>query len=115
MQRYLRAVVISAACLFAASGLACGSQGASVSQGANSCVMKSDGGKSRIHPENSGLSCSSIRSIISVLPSTPGVTPLTNENGEASWVCRVYPKSALPRELRCHEGKHHFERVRISG
>ncbi|MGN6274865.1 MAG: hypothetical protein ACTHNP_02915 [Solirubrobacterales bacterium] len=102
---------------------ACGSPAASVGAGAQalvgegekSCVIEGNGVKSRIRPEDSGLPCSSIRMILVILPDVPGVQTLQNENGEPSWVCREYPKSALPRELRCHEGKRHFERVRIQG
>jgi hypothetical protein len=77
------------------------------------CVINNDGVKSRIRPESSGLPCTSIQMILVVLSNQPGVSPLYDENGEPSWVCREYPKSALPREIRCHEGKRHFERVRI--
>lgn len=109
------------ACLLAVVGSACGSQAASVgtgmealaSEGEKGCVMKHNGVKSLIRPENSGLPCSSIRAIFLVLSDAPGVQTLENENGEPSWVCREYPQSALPREVRCHEDKRHFERVRI--
>lgn len=71
--------------------------------------MKHNGVKSRIRPENSGLPCSSIQLILMVLSNEAGVTPLYSGNGEPSWVCREYPKAALPREVRCHEGTLHFE------
>jgi hypothetical protein len=77
------------------------------------CVIDHNGVKSQIRPENSGLRCSGIQSILMVLSNGLGVSTLYNENDEPSWVCREYPKSALPRELRCHEGRLHFERVRI--
>jgi hypothetical protein len=106
------------ACVLAVVGFACGSQAASVgtpfaSEGEKSCVIKHNGMKSQIRPENSGLPCSSIQSILVILSNQPGVTPLYDGNGEPSWICREYPKSALPREVRCHEEERHFEMVRI--
>lgn len=114
MQRHLIALAVSVSLLLAVGSSACGSQAASVSQGSKACIMTHHGVKSRIQPENSGLPCGTIRSILMVLSAGPGVTQLENENGEPNWVCRVYPKSALPREIRCHEDGRHFERVRIS-
>lgn len=113
MQRYPRALAISITCLLAVGGAACGSGAASASGSGRACVMNDHGVKSRIRPENSGLTCSAIQSILKVLPNEVGVSPLYNENGEPSWVCRKYAKSALPREVRCHEDKRHFERVRV--
>lgn len=113
--------MISAASLLAVAGSAFGSRAAPVGTGRNAlaaegqkgCVMKHSGVKSLIQPENSGLSCSSLRAVLAVLSDGSGVQTVENGDSQSSWVCRVYPKSALPREVRCHEGKRHFERVRI--
>lgn len=113
--------VTAMVCLLAMVGGGCWLQAASAGRWAQSsssdrtkgCVMKHNGVKSLIQPENSGLRCSAIRVIILVLSDQPGVQVVEDESGEPSWVCRVYQKSALPRELRCHQDQRHFERVRI--
>ena len=120
-QRLTAMAAVLAACLCALGGSACGLHTASVGPGERallgvgdkSCVIKHNGVKSQIRPENSGLPCSSIQSILLVLSNQPGVTPLSDGNGKPSWVCREYRQSALPREIRCHEDNRHFEIVRI--
>jgi hypothetical protein len=118
MKRKLKASVIAAFCLLGAAGSACGSQASQArlsDGGPRPCVIKHRGVNLRILPETSGLPCSSIRSILKILPGDPGVFPLENENGERSWVCRVYGTAALPREVRCHKAGRYFEIVRSSG
>lgn len=114
---HIKVVRIAAVGLLAVGASACGSRASQVkahSEGETACVVVSHGHKSRILSQNSGLPCSSIASILKVLSSGAGVSPLRNENGELSWVCRVFPKSALPREVWCHEEGRHFEIQRIS-
>lgn len=107
-------VVIPVIFILTVGTSACGSQTVSAGPGEEGCVVKHGGGvKSRIRPENSGLPCSSIQSILVILSNGTGVSPLYNGNGEPIWVCRKYPKATLPREVRCHEGKLHFEMVRV--
>lgn len=112
MQRRLIPLILLATCLVVTGGSACGSQAFSGGGETHPCVIKSKGEVSRIQPENSGLSCTTIRSILKLLPDAPGVWPLNNDEGKAVWVCREFPESALPQEVRCHQGRRHFEKVR---
>lgn len=107
-------VLILVTCLIATVGGACGSQTAAGQPNGDPCVVAIRGSESRIQPENSGLPCSSIKSILSILPNAPGVYPLDNNQGEPMWVCREYPRNALPREIRCRHGQRHFEQVQKS-
>lgn len=114
MQRKLSSSILVVACLIMAGSSACGSQAVSRSGEVDPCLIKSRGSVSRIQPQNSGLSCAAIRSILKILPNATGVWPLHNGKGEVAWVCRVFPKTALPQEVRCHKGRRHFEKVGAS-
>jgi hypothetical protein len=70
-----------------------------------------DGVKSKILPRTSGFSCGTIQAILLVLPRNVGKGPVGAGNPMNSQVCRVYPKSALPKEVRCHHGRKYFEVV----
>lgn len=104
-------VVVAALTL---AGTACGSQSAIDSPTLSGCVIKAHDVKSKILPQNSGFTCGNIKSIMLVLPNAVGIWPLESSTKGQGEVCRVYPKSALPLEVRCHHGARHFEVVRIS-
>jgi len=72
----------------------------------------------QILPESSGYSCAEIQRVLLVLPNVPDTWHLKRDaNGSvgAGQVCRTYPTSALPLEIRCHRGKQQFSVVRIDG
>jgi hypothetical protein len=114
MQRKMTSLMLVAACLIVTGSSACGSQAESSSGLPDPCVIKSRGSVSRIEPENSDLSCTSIRSILKILPNATGVWPLDDNQGNPVWVCRVFPRAALPQEVRCSHDQRHFEKVRAS-
>jgi len=114
MQRKLTSSILVAACLIVTGSSACGSQTVSGSVEEDRCVIESKGSVSRIQPENSGLSCTTISSILKVLPDATGVWPLDDDQGKPVWVCRKFPKAALPQEVRCHYDGRHFQKVRAS-
>ena len=114
MQRKMTSVMLIVVCLIVTGSSACGSQAESSSGLPNPCVIQSRGSVSRIQPENSDLSCTTIRSILKILPDATGVWPIDDDEGNPIWVCRTFPKTALPREVRCHHGQRHFEKVSAS-
>ena len=78
---------------------------------AGSCSMHVRGAASEILPRNSGYGCSTIASMLLVLPNAVGVWPLEGNEGKPKVVCRIYPAKALPLEIRCHQGGKHFDVV----
>jgi hypothetical protein len=92
------------------SGIGCGSASSS-DLAQKGCRTGIRGVKSKIHPRTSGLSCGTIQAILLVLPRNVGIGPVKAGNPKNSQVCRVYPRSALPLEVRCHHGRKYFDVV----
>jgi hypothetical protein len=112
-RRSLSVLVFAVATALAVVGGACGANSAGAA-GGKACATAVRGSEARIRPENSGFSCAEIESILSVLPNAPGVWPIEGEGPTANEVCRVYPRSAYPLEIRCHNGHRRFEVVGVS-
>lgn len=98
----------------ALTGTACGANGVIASPNTNPCAVSVAGTKSKIRPESSGYTCSEVQSILLVLPNAVGTWPLEEGNPSQDEICRVYPKSAFPLEIRCHHGRKRFEVVGVS-
>jgi hypothetical protein len=111
---YTATVVGVAVAGLALAATACGSQSAPDPPMSVGCVIKAHGVKSKILTQNSGFTCEDIRSILLLLPNAVGIWPLESSAKGQGEVCKIYPKSALPLEVRCHHGKRHFEVVAIS-
>lgn len=110
--KYLTVTTVCAAWVFLALiATACGKQAAR-SAGSGACVVN-HGRKSKIEPENSGLTCAQAQSILLVLPNSVGTWPIEGENGEKRGTCRIFPHSAYPLEIRCHINMGHFEVVAV--
>jgi hypothetical protein len=90
--------------------ISCGSASSS-GLATGGCRTEIRGAKSKILPRTSGYSCGTIQAILLVLPSTVGTGPVEAGDPKNSQVCRVYPKSASPLEVRCHHGSKYFEVV----
>jgi len=102
-----------AAIMLALAVYACGGS-AQESQASGACLTEIRGKKSRILPQNSKLSCDQITSILYTLSSVPGVYPVKSTGPERERTCKVYPKSALPVEIKCWRGKRHFTVVAVA-
>jgi hypothetical protein len=92
------------------SGLGCGSASSS-NLAQKGCRTEVRDVESKILPRTSGLSCGTIQAILLVLPRNVGVGSIEAGNPENSQVCRLYPRSALPLEVRCRHGDKYFEVV----
>jgi len=99
-------------------GSGCGTSGQLLQSDASGCGSGSSDAAAQILPESSGYSCAEIQRVLLVLPNVPDTWHLKRDaNGSvgAGQVCRTYPTSALPLEIRCHRGKQQFSVVRIDG
>jgi hypothetical protein len=88
-------------------GVACGSGTATSS--INPCLVHAHGRESKIKPHNSGRTCAEAKVVISLLPNEVGTWPVQSNTPGQSQICRIYPKSALPLEIRCYNHKKYFE------
>ena len=88
--------------------------GSSAGAESSDCLTHVRGNESRIKPENSGYSCSDIKSVLSVLPSSVGLWPIHGSDSSHDLNCRIFPPRSLPLEIRCRRGVKQFEVVAIS-
>jgi hypothetical protein len=75
------------------------------------CAISVRGTKSRIRPRTSRLTCGTIKQMLAVLPGAVGTWSLEGSTPAQNWTCRVYPRSKLPLEIRCHHHSRYFEVV----
>lgn len=71
------------------------------------CDLKLSGTPSRIHVENSGMSCGEIRQLLIPVPEGVVVFPIYEGSGKVLR-CRNYPTRARPLITRCASGSRHF-------
>lgn len=93
----------------ALTGTACGASGVIASPDTDPCVVSHHRGESRIKPQNSGLTCATVQTILLVLPDAVGKWWLEASIPSQGRICRVYPPAAYPLEVKCHHGGKHFE------
>jgi hypothetical protein len=79
--------------------------------GDDSCVTQIRNTLSRIKPLNGGYTCAQIKSFLLVLPNAVGKWPIESSSSNRDLICHVYPRRALPLEVRCQRGSREFEIV----
>lgn len=95
------------------AGVACGSGKTGTSSADQSCVVEMHGAPARIRLHNSGLTCARVKTILFLLPNAVGISPIKASIPSEDRVCRIYPRSALPLEVRCYQGTRYFEVVAV--
>lgn len=113
LRLHLKYYAGAAAMCCALASVACAEDSVS-SVGGRPCTIMIRSAESQIRLQTSMLTCARARPIVSVLAGTVSTQTVTTEATSGSmsperWRCRVYPRSALPREVICRNGDRQFE------